>query len=202
MRPRIGFILAGLPPASRLVHGSSPTRPRASWGFSLLELLVATAVTAVILTGGWAWCWSLCGWCGAANERLDAVSSLAFARRLTTAELGECQSLVSDQSVHCSTTGIAFVVPADGGSEPVSYSYDPTRRVLWRKASGAHLAEGVERFSIVYFDAAGRVLAPDPGGDLPGADLPLVRRVAFSVTVRCSSQTIATGWQVCLPSFL
>ena len=64
-------------------------------GFSLVELLVATAVAAVVLTGGWAWCWSVCGSCAAGSGRLDAGSSLAFARRLTTSELRQCEGLVT-----------------------------------------------------------------------------------------------------------
>jgi prepilin-type N-terminal cleavage/methylation domain-containing protein len=174
------------------------TRVPAAPGFSLIELLVATAVTAVILTGGWAWCWSLSGWCASSSERFDAASSLAFVRRLTSAELGECQALLADQTVRCSATGIAFVVPSDDGPEAVSYSYDAARRVLWRKASSSHIAEGVDSFSITYFDAQGRALTPAPGGALPSADLALVRRVALRATIRCASQTRQASWQVCL----
>jgi prepilin-type N-terminal cleavage/methylation domain-containing protein len=174
-------------------------RPPVARGFSLIELLVATAVTAVILTGAWAWCWSLSGWCATSSERLDAASSLAFARRLTSAELGECQALIADPSVRCSAGSIAFVVPSDDGPEVVTYSYDAARRVLWRKASSSHLAEGVEGFSITYFDAQGRALTPAPDGALPDSDLPLVRRVALRAVVRCASQTRQATWQVCLP---
>lgn len=174
-------------------------RAPAAPGFSLIELLVATAVTAVILTGAWAWCWSLSGWCATSTERLDAASSLAFARRLTSAELGECRALLADQPVRCSASGIAFVVPSDDGPEAVTYSYDAARRVLWRKASSSHIAEGVDGFSITYFDARGRTLTPAPGGALPDSDLPLVRRVALRVVLRCASQTRQASWQVCLP---
>jgi prepilin-type N-terminal cleavage/methylation domain-containing protein len=173
-------------------------RPRAARGFSLIELLVATAITAVILTAGWAWCWSLSGWCATSSERLDAASSLSFARRLTSAELGECRELLADQAVRCSASSIAFVVPSDDGPEAVTYSYDAARRVLWRKASSSHIAEGVEDFSITYFDAQGRTLGPAPGGALPSADLALVRRVALRATIRCASQTRQASWQVCL----
>ncbi len=181
------------------LRASVVTSVPAARGFSLIELLVATAITAVILTGGWAWCWSLSGWCATSNERLDAASSLAFVRRLTSAELGECRALLADQTVRCSANGIAFAVPSDDGPEAVSYCYDAARRVLWRKASSSHLAEGVEGFSITYFDARGRALAPPTGGALPDSDLPLVRRVALRVLVRCASQTRQATWQVCLP---
>lgn len=180
---------------------SAPVGARSTPGFSLVELLVATTVTAIILAGGWAWCWSVSRSCAVAGERADAASSLAFARRLTSAELGECQGLVSSQGARCSVSGIAFAVPsgAGAGAELVTYVYDPGRRVLWRKASSSHLAEGVEEFSITYFDAQGRALPPAPGGALPDSSLPLVRRVELAVVVRCASQTTRASWQVCLP---
>ena len=180
------------------LRASVVTSVPAARGFSLIELLVATAITAVILTGGWAWCWSLSGWCATSNERLDAASSLAFVRRLTSAELGECLGLVATSSCRCSTTSIAFAVPAsDGaGTELVTYVYDAGRRVLWRKSASAHLAEGVDGFSITCRDAQGRALACDASGGLPVTALPLVRRVDLGVTVRCGAETATASWQV------
>jgi prepilin-type N-terminal cleavage/methylation domain-containing protein len=169
-------------------------------GFSLVELLVATAVAAVVLTGGWAWCWSVCGSCAAGSGRLDAGSSLAFARRLSTSELRQCEGLVTTSDARCSATSIAFIVPSGDAAttELVTYVWDAGRRVLWRKASGSHLAEGVVDFSIAYFDDQGRKLPIPAGGDLPGADLALVRRVELSAVVRCATQTASASWQVCL----
>ena len=146
-------------------------RPTA--GFSLVELLVASAVASVVLAAGWVWCWSVSGSCAARCERLDACSSLAFARRLSTTELGQCDGLVTAPDARCSASSIAFLVPSGDGAttELVTYVWDASRRVLWRKASGSHLAEGVDDFSIAYFDDQGRMLPVAAGGDLPGAEL-------------------------------
>jgi len=172
-------------------------RPRRVAGFSLVELLVAVAVAGVVLAAGWAWCWSMSGSSAAACARLDAASSVAFTRRLTTAELGECLGLVAASSGRCSATSIAFVVPAsDGDTELVTYVFDPARRVLWRKSPSAHLAEGVDAFAVVYRDADSQVLPCDASGGLPAAALPLVRRVDLTVTVRCGVQTALASWQV------
>jgi prepilin-type N-terminal cleavage/methylation domain-containing protein len=177
-------------------------RPRGADGYGLVELLVAVAIAGVVLTAGWAWCWSLSASCAASCSGCDAASSVAFARRLTTAELGECLGLVAVSSCRCSTTSIAFVVPAGGGdaTELVTYVYDPVRGVLWRKSASAHLAEGVDDFAISYVDGEGHVLACDAGGGLPAAALPLVRRVDLSATVRCAGRSAQASWQVALRS--
>jgi prepilin-type N-terminal cleavage/methylation domain-containing protein len=168
-------------------------------GFSLIELLVATSVAAVVLTGGWAWCWTVSRSCAAGSERLDAGSSIAFARRLSTSELDQCAGLVTTPDARCSATSIAFIVPSgDGATELVTYVWDAGRRVLWRKASGSHLAEGVDDFSITYFDDQGRTLPIAPGAEPPMADLALVRRVELRLVVRCAAQTASASWQVCL----
>ena len=99
-------------------------------------------------------------------ERVDAASSLAYARRLTSAELGECVGLVAASPVSCSTTGLAFVVPSadTAGTELVTYQWDAARRVLWRKAPSSHVAEDVAGFSLSYFDAQGHALPIASGG--------------------------------------
>ena len=170
-------------------------------GFSLVELLVATAIASVVLAGGWAWCWTVSGTCAVGCERCDARSSLAFAQRLSAGELGQCVVLVSTPDARCSATSIAFVVPSGHGptTELVTYVWDPARRVLWRKASGSHLAEGVDEFAVVYFDGQGRPLPLASGGELPDADLSLVRRVELTAVVRCEAQTVSAAWQICLP---
>ena len=170
-------------------------------GFSLVELLVATAIATVVLAGGWAWCWTVSGSCAVGSERFDARSSLAFAKRLTANELGQCIGLVTLPDARCSATSIAFIVPSGHGptTELVTYVWDAAHRVLWRKASSSHLAEGVEDFSIVYFDDQGRALPLAADGTLPGADFALVRRVELTAVVRCAAQTASASWQVSLP---
>ena len=182
-------------------RGTAARRPRGADGYGLIELLVAVAIAGVVLSAGWAWCWSVGASCAVTCARCDAASSVAFARRLTSAELGECLGLVAASSCRCSATSIAFAVPSSGGAtELVTYVYDPGRRVLWRKSSSAHLAEGVDDFAITYLDAQGQALTCDASGGLPATALPLVRRVDLSATVRCAGRSVSASWQVALRS--
>jgi len=186
----------------------APPRPRLAGspacqtaGFSLVELLVATAVAAVVLTCAWAWCWTLCGSCRVGVERADAASTIAAVRRLTTAELGESLGLVEGSSATCSATSLAFVVPCTdaAGTDLVTYGYDAARGVLWRKSPSSHLAEAVGGFTVAYLDACGQSLATDANGGLTAAQLAQVRRVVFTLLVRSGAQSAQASWQVCLP---
>ena len=167
-------------------------------GFSLVELLIATAIAGVVLAAGWAWCWSASGTCAAGAERLDAGSSLAFARRLSTTELRQCLALSDSSGPGCSATAISFTVPVETGtgSELITYVWDAERHVLWRKAPGSHVAEGVDSFSITYLDDHDQPLPLAAGALLPAAELAQVRMVVFSATVSCGRQTVAASWSI------
>ncbi len=177
-----------------------PEAQRRRAGFSLLELLVATAIAGVVLAGGWAWCWSVSNSCAAGAQRLDAGSSLAFARRLSANELRGSEGLVATSGAGCTATAISFIVPAASGPAPelITYVWDAGRRVLWRKAPGSHVAEGVDSFSVSYFDDQDRLVAPASGGALSASELSRVRMVELSAVVSCARQTASASWWVCL----
>ena len=169
-------------------------------GFSLVELLVATALAGVVLAGGWAWCWSVSSSCAAGAGRLDADSSLAFARRLSTNELRGSEGFVATSGAGCTATAISFLAPGASGPAPelITYVYDAGRRVLWRKAPSSHVAESVDSFSISYFDDQNQPVAPASGTALSPSELSRVRIVEFRAVVSCARQTASASWWVCL----
>ncbi len=182
-----------------MVAGQCGARRRQA-GFSLVELLLATVIAGVVLAGGWAWCWSVCGSCARGAERLDAGSSLAFARRLSVNELRCSEGLVATSGAGCTATAISFMAPAASSTAPelITYVWDTGRRVLWRKAPGSHVAENVDSFSISYFDDQGRPVAPASGGALSAGELLRVRMVELSAVISCGRQTASASWCVCL----
>ena len=179
-----------------MTGGRSPGAPRA--GFSLIELLVAVSVAGVVLAAGWGWCWTATTSCARGADLCDARSSLSFVERLTTAELRSAICLVQAPDVACTSRSVGFVVPSDDGltMDVVTYVWDPGREVLWRKASGSHLAEGVAGFAIAYYAAGDRLLPLGAGAALAPADLAAVRRVSIDARVTCGRESAAASWQV------
>lgn len=163
-------------------------------GFSLAEMVVATALASFMLAMAWPWClgvaarWSRCA------VRADDQTTLASVRRVTTAEVRQAACLLRTPATACSAHSLAFAMRQGDAMTIVTYVWDQQRRVLWRKAAGSHLAEGVGAFAITYFDSDGHPLTMGQDGDVPDASLSCVRRLRFTVTVGASE---AETWDVC-----
>ena len=170
---------------------------RSHAGVTLVELLVATCVTAVALSGAWAWLWSAGGAASGAAGRAQAATAAAFAVRSVADELGLATGLscppagMSPDRVLCMKhrhEGVAV--------ETVLVAWDPARRVLWRKAPGTYLADHVERFAVDYFRADGRRLG---AADFAAAGWPrTVARVTVTVDVMVSGRTARASRAVAL----
>ena len=134
-------------------------RMRSRAGVTLVELLVAACVSAVALTGAWAWLWSTGGAARGAAGRAQAATAAAFAVRSVADELGLATSLSCPPAGMSPDRALCMEHRHDGvAAETVLVAWDPARRVLWRKAPGTYLADHVERFTVDYFRANGRRL--------------------------------------------
>lgn len=185
--------------AAPLLH-SSTRRARAVDGYSLVELLLAAAIAGAMLTAAWSWCWSLRQTTVRANAAGEARSGVAFARRFTEAELRQAAAVVSSDDEPSSRLGIAFALPdaADGSSTVVAYRFDAGRGVVWRKAPGSYLADGVVGFAVRYYDVAGEEVAPDDTGRLSSATAAGVRRVVLSLEIIEGGERWSESWMVAL----
>lgn len=171
---------------------------RSNAGFSLIELLTASAIAGIVLAAGWTWCWGATRSCSTQAGRVEARSSLAFVRRLTAAELRSAAAFVRTPLHVCGLHSVCFVVPADdhGTYELITYVWDQSRHVLWRKSSGSHLAEGVTSFAVGYYDAGGDRLEPAADGALPDADLLRIRAVSIDVSMGDGGDSVSASWRV------
>jgi len=160
---------------------------RARDGLGLVELVVALAITGILLAAGWCWLVDVQGSVLHGATAAEVYSNGAFARRLMVSELRRSTGL-SSAGTGCGRHALTFTVPAKDTLQPdvVSYVWDESRRVLWRKAPGSYLQESVSDFSVQLWDVDGRPL--DPGADGVFADAALVSaaRVRLSVTAECA----------------
>ena len=171
---------------------------RSRAGVTLVELLVATCVTAVALTGAWAWLWTAGGAAKGAAGRAQAATGAAFAVRTVADELGLATSLLRPPAGMSADRALCMEHRHDGAAaaETVLVAWDPARRVLWRKAPGMYLADHVERFGVDYFGADGRRLGP---ADFAAAAWPqTVARIAVTVDVTVGGRTVRASRAVAL----
>lgn len=165
----------------------TPSRQRClRWsdpGFSLVELLIAASLTATLLAASWSWVWTT----ASAARRVDAAAQHAtgqgFAARMVRADLARCVRLgLPDEGV-CGPARVTLVCrdPLTGADELVVVAWDAQRGVLWRKAPGSYLAEGVGSCLIGYFTRDGDELVPVNG--------------VLSLTARRSVARVRVEWR-------
>lgn len=176
---------------------AGPRRMRSRAGVTLIELLVATCVTAIALTGAWAWLWNAGGAAKGSAGRAQAATAAAFAVRSVADELGLATALSCPPAGMPPDRALCMEHRHDGvAAETVLVAWDPARRVLWRKAPGTYLADHVERFAVEYFRADGRRLE---AADFAAAGWPRsVARVAVTIDVTVGGRTARAGRTVAL----
>jgi prepilin-type N-terminal cleavage/methylation domain-containing protein len=160
---------------------SAHRRARAR-GFSLVELLVATAVTAVALAGAWPWLWNVAGASRAMGTRAQGGTAAAFALRVIGDDLAQALALGPPPAGRSPHTALSVTHVHPGETpESVAVVWDASRRVLWRKTSSTYLADQVQSFEVRYFTATGVELTD---ADFTHADWPaLVARLTVAVRV-------------------
>ncbi len=188
---------SGLSPGQRRVPALAEAGRHHRPGFTVIELVVACLVGAIALAAAWSWLFTSSSAASRQNDRLEAATSLAFVRRLSSAELRRAVLFLTSPAPGCSASSVVFVAArADGSTETVSYVWNPASRVLWRKAAGSHLASGVSAFVVDYLDDGGGAIGPADGGALAQAELARVRGVRLSVTIACRDGELTASWRV------
>lgn len=122
-------------------------------GFSLVELLIAASLASILLAASWGWVWTTASAARRTDARGQDATAQAFAARMLRADLARCIALGTPDQGVCGPTSLTLVTrdAARGTDEIVTVAWDPRRGVLWRKATGSYLAEGVVSCAIRYF---------------------------------------------------
>ncbi len=134
-------------------------------GFSLVELLIAASLTTLLLGAAWAWVWTAAAEARETDARAQGATSHGFAARRLRADLERCVGLGLPEQGVCGPAGVALVCrdPLTGADEVVTVGWDARRDVLWRKAAGSYLAEGVTACVFRYFARDGGEIVPVNG---------------------------------------
>ena len=170
---------------------------RSRAGVTLVELLVATCVSAAALTGAWAWLWNAGAAATGSAGRAQASTAAAFAVRAVADEIGLATSLQYPPAGTSPERALRLEHRHDGvPTETVLVAWDPVRRVLWRKAPGTYLADHVESFAVAYYRADGARLGP---ADFAAAGWPrAVARIAITIDVTVGGRTVRASRSVAL----
>ena len=166
---------------------SRDRRPNAR-GFSLIELLVATAMIAVVLAAAYGWVWSVGSLAGTTDDRVQASTVAAALARSVAEDVGGAVMVVPPAAGRDSGSSLAVMRDGvDRASEDIVIVWDPARRVVWRNASGTYVADHVQDFSVGFVLADGRSVS---GAAMGSADWRSVRAVRVGLAVEVGSALV------------
>jgi prepilin-type N-terminal cleavage/methylation domain-containing protein len=159
----------------------SDAHDRRGAGFSLVELLVAAAVAGVVLAGAFVWLWNVAAVAARTDDRAQAATVVAACARGIAHEVRQAVGVVPPPiGRDPARTLVLLHDHLDSAAEEVLVVWDPTRRVVWRNASGTYLADHVTTLQFAYVLADGRVV---PGEHVGPSEWAAVRGIRVDLTV-------------------
>jgi prepilin-type N-terminal cleavage/methylation domain-containing protein len=169
-------------------------RSTRSSGFSLVELLVATAIVAVVLAAAYGWVWSVGSLAGTTDDRVQASTIAAALTRSLAEDVAGAVEVAAPATGRDPGTSLAVVHDGvDDASEEVLFVWDPARGVVWRNASGTYVADRVREFSVGYVFGDGRSVE---GAAMGVVDWRSVRAVRVALAVEVGSAIVRR--EVCI----
>lgn len=158
-----------------------------SSGVTLVELLVAAAISAVVLATAWAWLWSIAAVASRSDDDAQAQTAAAAAVRAVARDVRLARGVKPPASGRDPSVALELAHDRlDRAPEVVLIAWDPSRRVLWRNAPGTYLSDRVTAFSVSYVTADGCEV---PGAEMRPADWSEIRLVSFSLSVEVGGRT-------------
>jgi prepilin-type N-terminal cleavage/methylation domain-containing protein len=152
-------------------------------GFTLVELLIAAGIAAVVLSAAFAWLWNVAAVAGGADDRAQAETLAAAVSRAVIADLHASMRVVEPPLGRDPSRSLALVHDfAAAAAETELIVWDPARDVVWRNASGTYLSDHVTRFDITYVLADGSLVAGERMGPPDWTSVGAVR-VDFATAV-------------------
>ena len=144
-------------PGSRIGVRAERRREQA---FTLIEVLVAAAVAAIVLAGAYGWLWNVAALAGETDDRVQAGTLAAAAARAVGGDVRAAVGVGQPPAGRDPARSLSLAHDhVDVAPEDVLIVWDPARAVVWRNASGTYIADHITGFAVVYGLVDGRWLS-------------------------------------------
>jgi prepilin-type N-terminal cleavage/methylation domain-containing protein len=165
-------------------------------GFTLLELLAAIFITAILMAGLYSVFVSQQVAFSAQEQIAELNQNMRAAMDLMTREIRlagyKKSGAIFNGIAAAQPTTIRILADLDqngdtiGPNEDITYSYDGPNLQIWRKNSSLPIADNITNLTFVYTLADGTTTSST-------ADLAAIRKVTISITARTAYPDQATG---------
>jgi prepilin-type N-terminal cleavage/methylation domain-containing protein len=171
----------------RWIRGSRARSAAPDGAFTLVELMVAAAVAATVLSAAYGWLWNVAAFAERTDDAAQAATLAAAACRIVSADVRACLRVGEPPSGRDPSRSLALAHDHAGvAAEAVLIVWDPARGVVWRNASGTYLADHITWFSVAYVLSGGELIE---GAGMSSSDWAAVRAVRIDLAATVGSTT-------------
>jgi prepilin-type N-terminal cleavage/methylation domain-containing protein len=166
---------------------------RRDQAFTLIEVLVAAAVAAVMLAGAYGWLWNVAALAGQTDDRVQAGTLAAAAARAVGGDVRAAVGVRQPPAGRDPARSLSLAHDhVDVAPEDVLIAWDPARAVVWRNASGTYLADHITGFAVVYCLVDGSWLS---GSEMSAPDWSSVWRLRVELAATVGSATVSRSFE-------